>query len=269
MELREHAPKGGWDSILRRWASGVSGVKMKIGRHPADDLDRVFAARQAIDSDAELFVDANGAYTRKQALAFAEASVELGMRRFEEPVSSDNLEGLRLLRDRAPAGMDIAAGEYGYDLYYFRRMLEAGAVDVLQADVTRYGGVSGFLRVAALCQAHGIPLSAHTAPALHGHPCCSLAPVCHVEYFHDHVRIGHLLFDGAPTPLDGILYPDLSRPAWVWSLNALMRHLTVSPSNQVQSAYRAGSRLGPWYAEKIRLSPAARANPTRRPWRLP
>lgn len=197
---------GGWV------ASGIPRVKMKIGRHPADDLDRVFAARQAIGSDAELFVDANGAYTRKQALAFAEAFVELGVSWFEEPVSSDDLEGLRLLRDRAPAGMDIAAGEYGYDLYYFRRMLEAGAVDVLQADATRCGGITGFLRVAALCQAYGLPLSAHTAPALHVHPCCSLAPVCHVEYFHDHVRIEHLLFDGAPTPLDGTLYPDLSRP---------------------------------------------------------
>ena len=120
---------------------------MKIGRHPADDLGRVRAAREAIGPDAELFVDANGAYSRKQALAQAERFAELGVTWFEEPVSSDDLDGLRLIRDRGPAGMDIAAGEYGYDLFYFRRMLDAGAVDVLQADATRCGGITGFLRV--------------------------------------------------------------------------------------------------------------------------
>jgi L-alanine-DL-glutamate epimerase-like enolase superfamily enzyme len=198
---------------LGTWVGeGIPRVKMKIGRHPTGDLERVCAARQAIGTAAELFVDANGAYSRKQALAFAEAFAEYDVGWFEEPVSSDDLEGLRLLRDRAPAGMDIAAGEYGYDLYYFRRMLQAGAVDVLQADATRCGGITGFLRVAALCEAYGVPLSAHTAPSLHAHPCCALAAVRHVEYFHDHVRLEHMWFDGALTPVDGALHPDLSRP---------------------------------------------------------
>jgi L-alanine-DL-glutamate epimerase-like enolase superfamily enzyme len=200
------AQLGGWI------AEGITRVKMKIGAHPADDRDRVRAARKAIGSDAELFVDANGAYSRKQALAFADAFAELGVSWFEEPVSSDDLEGLRLLRERAPAGMDIAAGEYGYDLFYFRRMLEAGAVDVLQADATRCAGITGFLRVSALCEARSLPLSAHTAPSLHAHPCCALTPVRHVEYFHDHVRLEHMLFDGALTPVHGALHPDLSRP---------------------------------------------------------
>ena len=123
---------------------------MKIGRHPAEDVDRVRAAREAIGPACELFVDANGAYSRKQALGQAERFAELGVTWFEEPVSSDDLDGLRLLRDRGPAGMDIAAGEYGYDLPYFRRMLEAGAVDVLQADASRCAGITGFLRVGAL-----------------------------------------------------------------------------------------------------------------------
>ena len=128
------------------------------------------AARQAIGPDAELFVDANGAYSRKQALAFAEAFAEFGVRWFEEPVSSDDLAGLHLLRNRAPAGMEIAAGEYGYDLRYFRRMLDAEAVDVLQADATRCAGITGFLQVGALCQARSLQLSAHCAPSLHVHP---------------------------------------------------------------------------------------------------
>lgn len=191
---------------------GIPRVKMKIGTHPAEDLRRVRAAREAIGDDAELFVDANGAYSRKQALYQAEAFAELGVSWFEEPVSSDDLEGLRLLRDRAPAGMDIAAGEYGYDLPYFHRMLEAEAVDVLQADGSRCAGITGFMRTAALCEARSLPLSAHTAPSLHTHPGCALTPLRHLEYFHDHVRVEHLLFDGVPEPVGGMLRPHLSRP---------------------------------------------------------
>jgi L-alanine-DL-glutamate epimerase-like enolase superfamily enzyme len=131
---------------------------------------------------------------------------------FEEPVPSDDLEGLRLLRDRAPAGMQIAAGEYGYDLPYFRRMLDAGAVDVLQADASRCAGITGFMQVAALCRAHALPLSAHCAPSLHAHAGCALAPVIHLEYFYDHARIEHMLFDGALDPVAGMLRPDQSRP---------------------------------------------------------
>jgi L-alanine-DL-glutamate epimerase-like enolase superfamily enzyme len=108
--------------------------------------------------------------------------------------------------------MEIAAGEYGLDAWYFRRMLEAGAVDVLQADATRCGGITGFMQAAALCLGFQVDLSAHCAPSLHAHPCCAALPVRHLEYFHDHVRIEHLLFDGAPTPVGGVLSPDLSRP---------------------------------------------------------
>jgi L-alanine-DL-glutamate epimerase-like enolase superfamily enzyme len=198
---------------LAGWvADGIMQVKMKIGRDASADVARVAAVRAAIGPHARLFVDANGAYTRKQALAKAEAFARNDVSWFEEPVSSDDLEGLRLLRDRAPAGMDIAAGEYGFDLRYFRRMIEAGAVDVLQADATRCAGITELLRVGALCEAWGIPLSAHTAPALHLHPCCALTRVCHVEYFYDHARLERLLFDGAAPPVGGRLHPDLSRP---------------------------------------------------------
>jgi len=198
---------------LAGWVNqSIPRVKMKIGRDARADMDRVRAARQAIGADAELFVDANGAYDRKQALERAEKFAELDVRWFEEPVSSDDLQGLRLVRDRAPAGMEIAAGEYGYELGYFREMLAAGAVDVLQADATRCGGITGFLQVAALCQAHHLPLSAHTAPALHTHVCCAAIPLRHLEYFHDHVRIENMFFEGAPKPVHGELRPDLSRP---------------------------------------------------------
>jgi L-alanine-DL-glutamate epimerase-like enolase superfamily enzyme len=191
---------------------GIPRVKMKIGRDAKRDVDRVKVARDAIGPDTELFVDANGAYSRTQALAQAEHFARFGVCWFEEPVSSDDLAGLRLLRDRAPAGMEIAAGEYGYDIFYFQRMLAAGAVDIQQADITRCGGVTGFLQVASLCQAHNVPLSAHTAPALHTHVACAATSFKNLEYFHDHVRIEQMLFDGLPALTNGELHPDLSRP---------------------------------------------------------
>ena len=197
---------------LEGWAEqGLARVKMKVGREPELDAARVSAAREAIGDGVELFVDANGAYARKQALGMAQQFAECGVAWFEEPVSSDDLEGLRLLRDRGPAGMAIAAGEYGYDAPYFRRMLEAGAVDVLQADATRCAGITGFMRVAALAEAFGVPLSSHCAPALHVAPCCCVPNVVHLEYFHDHVRIESMLFEGVARPVNGHLAPDLSR----------------------------------------------------------
>jgi L-alanine-DL-glutamate epimerase-like enolase superfamily enzyme len=198
---------------LAGWVEqGITRVKMKIGRDAKADIGRVRAARAAIDRDADLFVDANGAYSRKQALEQAQKFAVFNVSWFEEPVSSDDLAGLRLLRDRAPAGMEVAAGEYGYDSRYFRRMLATGAVDVLQADATRCGGITGFLQAAALCEAHLLPLSAHTAPSVHTHLGCAATPLRHLEYFHDHVRIEKMLFEGVRSPVNGELGPDLSRP---------------------------------------------------------
>jgi L-alanine-DL-glutamate epimerase-like enolase superfamily enzyme len=185
---------------------------MKVGRDPARDPHRVAIAREAIGEQAQLFVDANGAYRRKEALRLAEDFARLGVMWFEEPVSSDDLEGLSLIRDRAPAQMDVAAGEYGYDLPYFERMLAAGAVDVLQADVTRCGGITDLLRIDGLCRARSMPLSLHCSPTIHAAAGPALETLVHMEYFHDHVRIEELLFEGAPRPQEGLLRPVLDRP---------------------------------------------------------
>jgi L-alanine-DL-glutamate epimerase-like enolase superfamily enzyme len=195
------------------WAdAGIAAVKMKIGRDPASDRDRVHAAREAIGGAVELFVDANGAYDRKQALAQADAFAADRVSWFEEPVSSDDLDGLHLIRNRVPAEMEIAAGEYGYDVQYFRRMIDAQAVDVLQADATRCCGITGFLRAGALADASCLPMSAHTAPGVHRQVCCAVSRVRNLEYFHDHVRIEQMLFDGTTPPVDGMLIADRSRP---------------------------------------------------------
>jgi L-alanine-DL-glutamate epimerase-like enolase superfamily enzyme len=223
-QVRDRVPiygSGGFTSYTDRqlqeqfskWqAQSITRFKMKVGRDAVADLHRVRVARECIGPDAELFVDANGGYSRKQALAQGERFTEQNVSWFEEPVSSDDLEGLRFIRDRAPASMEIAAGEYGYDLDYFRRMLDAAAVDVLQADATRCAGFTGVIQAATLCEAHHLPLSAHCAPALHVHIGCALHPMRHLEYFHDHVRIENMLFDGVPQPVNGELRPNLSRP---------------------------------------------------------
>jgi L-alanine-DL-glutamate epimerase-like enolase superfamily enzyme len=199
---------------LSGWvAEGIPRVKLKVGRDPERDPGRVRAARAAIGDGPELFVDANGAYARKQALVLADTfRAQAAVSWLEEPVPSDDLEGLRLLRDRAPAGMAVSAGEYGWDAGYFRRMLAAEAVDVLQADVTRCGGVTGFARVGALCAAHHVPLSAHCAPAATLAVGLAVDALVHLEWFHDHVRVERLLLDGAPVPHDGAIRPDPDRP---------------------------------------------------------
>src|SRR5205823_10445739 len=201
--LREQL--GGWA------ADGFSRVKMKISREPERDPERLDAARAAIGDDVELFVDSNGALSRQQALAWAHRlRVEWGVTWFEEPVSSADFAGLRLVREQGPGGLEVAAGEYGYVLADFRNLL--GSVDCLQADVTRCGGITGLLQVAGLAQAHDLPLSGHCAPAISAHALSAAGTLRHLEWFHDHVRIERLLFDGFPEPEGGAVRPDRSRP---------------------------------------------------------
>jgi L-alanine-DL-glutamate epimerase-like enolase superfamily enzyme len=193
-------------------AAGFTAVKMKVGRDAGADAQRVRLARYAIGDSVGLFVDANGAYSRKLALDMAHRFAEdANVRWFEEPIASRDLSGLRLLRDRGPAGLDIAAGEYGDTVNYFREMLEAGAVDCLQVDVTRCGGYTGFLKAASLCDAFELPMSAHCAPQLHAHVGCAASRLRHVEYFYDHDRIEGMLFDGVLPPAAGTLRPDRAR----------------------------------------------------------
>ena len=159
-----------------------------------------------------LMVDANGAFTPSDALRWAERYRDYDVDYLEEPVTSDDLAGLRQVRLGAPAGIAVAAGEYSWSVFDTRRLLESEAVDIAQADVTRCGGITELLRIDALCAAHNRPLSAHCAPAITAPVGCALHQIEHIEYFHDHVRIEQQLFDGTPVqsgcslcPLPGAL----------------------------------------------------------------
>lgn len=201
------------ETQLGGWAQqGLKFVKMKIGTNPHRDPHRVAVARKAIGEQPSLFVDANGAYSVKQALHLAQLFAKSNVTWFEEPVSSDDLPGLHFIREHTPPGMEVAAGEYGYTSTYFNNMLAAGAVDVLQADATRAHGITGFLEADAICAAHQRRLSSHCAPSQHLHVCCATNSVRHMEYFHDHVRIEKMFFDGFREPVNGNMSPDRSRP---------------------------------------------------------
>jgi L-alanine-DL-glutamate epimerase-like enolase superfamily enzyme len=192
--------------------AGLRAAKMKVGRDPDADPHRIAIARDALGDDVELMVDANGAFAPNEAIEWARRYADAGVRYFEEPVSSNDLAGLRRVRDRAPEGVAVAAGEYAWHPRDCARLIDAGAVDVLQADVTRVGGITGFLAAAALAATAGLPFSAHCAPAVSAHACCAAETLAHLEYFHDHVKIESLLFEGAAEPEGGVLTPSRDRP---------------------------------------------------------
>jgi L-rhamnonate dehydratase len=198
----------------------MAAVKMKVGADPASDAHRVRVARDAIGPDVELYLDVNGAWPRHDAVHRAHELHRAagGIRWLEEPVSSQDLAGLRAVRSATPPGVPVAAGEYLWTPEDAQRLLTAEAVDVLQADATRCLGLTGYRAIGAVTAAHGLSLSAHCAPALHAHAACSVQRSARLEYFHDHVRLERRLFEGAPEPDEGVLAIDRTRPGHGLSL---------------------------------------------------
>jgi L-alanine-DL-glutamate epimerase-like enolase superfamily enzyme len=193
-------------------------MKIKIGHdwgtNVDRDLDRVDQLRSLAGDGVQLMVDANGGYTIGQARRVGAALDDLGVNWFEEPVSSDDLDGLSLLR--GVLRCDIAAGEYVSDRYDARHL--APVVDCLQLDATRCGGYTGWRAAAAIAAAHNLQVSAHCAPALHTPVAASVANLRHIEYFVDHARLEPILFDGIPQPVEGALTPNTTVPGHGFSL---------------------------------------------------
>jgi L-alanine-DL-glutamate epimerase-like enolase superfamily enzyme len=193
---------------------GIPRVKIKIGEswggNERRDIERVALAREVIGPQAELYVDANGGYTTGQAVRVAREMADYDVIWFEEPVSSQDTAGLAAVRSQVRP--DVAAGEYSWSLADSARLITAGAVDCLQLDVTRCGGITEFLRGAALAAAHSMQVSGHCAPSLHAQVGMAVPNLRHVEYFHDHQRIERLVFDGTLDPQGGALVPDPGQP---------------------------------------------------------
>lgn len=154
-----------------------------FGTREDRDVARMRQARDTIGPGAALFVDADGAYTAKQAVRIMQKVHDLDISWFEEPVSSDNLAGLREVRERVDA--DVAAGEYGTDPGYYWRMCAADALDCVQADVSRCGGTTGWLRIVALAAACNLEISGHCAPHMTVHAAAATPNFRHLEWFHD------------------------------------------------------------------------------------
>ena len=130
---------------------GFQALKMKVGLDVDTDVRHVRAIRDAIGDEIELMVDANHAYSRSEALAFAKRIEPLGIRFFEEPVTPEDYEGYRELRGRT--SIPIAGGECEYLLAGFRHLLSNNCVDIAQPDICAAGGLSECKRIAALAQA--------------------------------------------------------------------------------------------------------------------
>jgi L-alanine-DL-glutamate epimerase-like enolase superfamily enzyme len=195
--------------VVDEWlAAGCTAVKIKIaeawGHRVERDLARVTQVRGQVGDDVTLMVDANGGYARGQARRVGAALDELGVAWFEEPVSSDDVDGLAAVRDCVRC--DVAAGEYAADSYDIERLCPV--VDCLQLDATRCGGYTGFLRGAAIAAGHNLEVSAHCAPALHAPVAAATPNLRQVEWFADHVALEPLLVDGAPVLEAGAMLPN-------------------------------------------------------------
>jgi L-alanine-DL-glutamate epimerase-like enolase superfamily enzyme len=194
----------GWEE------EGIEKVKMKIGLGVEEDLERIAFVRKALAPETALFVDANEAYQSREALWLAERME--GVDWFEQPIQAEDIEGMRFLRDHFPPALRLTTGEYLSDTADFREILIARAADVLQPDVTRCRGITGFLKAAALCESFNIPVSSHCAPSLHLALGCAIPNFLHMEYFFDHVRIERLVFDHDFELENGCLAPDWNQP---------------------------------------------------------
>lgn len=132
-------------------SQGFRALKMKVGLGVQTDVKHVRAVRQAIGADIQLMVDANHAYSLSEALSFARQIEELDISFFEEPLSPEDYEGYRELRQRA--AIPIAGGECEYLLAGFRHLLSMRCVDIAQPDICGAGGLTETKRIAALAYA--------------------------------------------------------------------------------------------------------------------
>jgi L-alanine-DL-glutamate epimerase-like enolase superfamily enzyme len=217
-------PPARFRAQLAGWVdAGFTAVKIKAGRDQGEDDVRVGAARATLGPEATLMVDANGAYTPAEAVQRAHVFADHGVSWLEEPVTSDDVDGLRFVRDHAPAGMLVAAGEYAFHPWTARQLLQARAVDVLQLDPTRCLGYTGLLMAADAAAAAHVPISTHTAPQLHVHVHAGVRDLQSLEWFHDHERIENLLFAGTALPCEDRAGVDLTQPG-----NGLTRRDTTA-----------------------------------------
>lgn len=161
---------------------GMAGVKLKVGHDELEtDAERVMKVREAFGEDLWLAVDANQRYDYTKALDLGRfLQEEVVVEWFEEPISCENVEGHAKLAERLE--MPIALGETLFGIDEFDHYIDFGAVDVLQPDLTRVGGLTEFLKIAALAERHHLPVAPHLLPEVAVHLACGLPQVSIVEW---------------------------------------------------------------------------------------
>ena len=169
---------------------GARAVKMKIGAVPIrEDAERVKAVREAIGPDVKLLVDANCAYRYYEAIQMARAMEDYDIFWFEEPVAPDDYDGHRRLAESTI--IPIATGENEYTRYGFRDLIATKAVPILNADAKILGGVTEWMKVAAMSQAHDLYIAPHGSQDIHIHLVSAVANGLILEYYRDSVDPMH------------------------------------------------------------------------------
>ncbi|MEE2752725.1 MAG: mandelate racemase/muconate lactonizing enzyme family protein [Candidatus Latescibacterota bacterium] len=161
---------------------GAKAVKMKVGAVSIrEDVERVKAVREAIGPDVKMMVDANCAYRWYEAVQMATRIEEFDPFWFEEPVAADDYEGHRRIAEKTT--IPLATGENEYTRYGFRDLIATGSVPILNADAKILGGVTEFMKVAALAQAHDLDIAPHGAQEIHIHLVSAIANGLILEFY--------------------------------------------------------------------------------------
>ncbi len=223
---RESVPiygSGGWTSYteaelveeqLGYVERGMTRVKMKVGKDfgssTDEDVQRLRAVRKAVGDDVEIYIDANNGYTAKQAIGMARKFEESNVGWYEEPVLADDIDGLAQVV--AAIDIPVATGEHEYTKYGFKDLMCRGAADIVQPDVGRVGGVTEWMKVAAMADAFNLPVASHSYQLVHLHMACATPNLMVVECLGTREAEDVILYKDCAVPSGPEWSPDPDKP---------------------------------------------------------
>lgn len=185
-----YTTEGGWlhiepsklvEDALKVQSEGFKGAKLKVGKpSPSEDYSRLAAVREAVGNQFEIMTDFNQSQSVDEAIRRAHCFRELDLAWIEEPLPADNiLAHVRLVQSTA---IPIAIGESVYSLRQFKDYLHSGGCSIVQADVARVGGITPWLKIAALAEAYDVPVCPHFLMELHVSLSCAVQNGRYVEF---------------------------------------------------------------------------------------
>lgn len=200
---------------------GIPRVKMKVGKDfgqsEREDIARLNAVRKAVGDDVEIYVDANNGYYAKQAIRMSRMFEDYDVKWFEEPVIADDIEGLAAI-SRATT-IPVATGEHEYTKYGFKDLIARGAVDIVQPDIGRVGGVTEWMKAAYLAHAFNLPVAPHAVQLVHLHCAMATPNLKVVEYLGSVEKNDDFFYTDYPKPVNGTWAPYPDKPGLGLELN--------------------------------------------------